>query len=173
MHYSLIVKILGLLLMLFSAIANLPPMLVSLLYSDGMMAPFVESFFTVFGTGLAMWLTSYRAKSDLGTRDGFLIVTLFWAVLGSAGSLPFIFSSAVELSITDAVFESLSGLTTDRRHGDLRARFFAAVDPVLSPAATVAWRHGHHRAGDGAAAHAGNRRHAALPRGESRPGQRQ
>ena len=41
-----------------------------------------------------------------------LVVTLFWAVLGTAGCLPFLFSPALELSITDAVFESLSGLTT-------------------------------------------------------------
>ena len=40
------------------------------------------------------------------------MVTLFWVVLGTAGCLPFIFSSSVELSITDAVFESISGLTT-------------------------------------------------------------
>ena len=45
MHFSLIVKILGLLLMLFSAIGNLPPIIVSLFYNDGMMTPFVESFF--------------------------------------------------------------------------------------------------------------------------------
>jgi hypothetical protein len=32
MHFSLIVKILGLLLMLFSAIGNLPPVLVSLFF---------------------------------------------------------------------------------------------------------------------------------------------
>ena len=112
MHFSLIVKILGLLLMLFSAIGNLPPVLVSLLYDDGMMAPFIESFFTVFITGFVMWLLTFRARTELGTRDGFLIVTLFWAVLGTAGSLPFILSSSVELSVTDAVFESLSGLTT-------------------------------------------------------------
>lgn len=112
MHFSLITKILGVLLMLFSAIGNLPPILVSLIYADGMTAPFLESFFTVFTIGFLMWISCHRAKSDLGTRDGFLIVTLFWAVLGSAGSLPFIFSAAVDLSLTDAVFESLSGLTT-------------------------------------------------------------
>jgi trk system potassium uptake protein TrkH len=112
MHFSLIVKILGLLLMLFSAIGNLPPVLVSLFYGDGMMTPFIESFFTVFTVGFFMWLLTFRARTELGTRDGFLIVTLFWAVLGTAGSLPFILSSSVELSITDAIFESLSGLTT-------------------------------------------------------------
>jgi trk system potassium uptake protein TrkH len=167
MHYSLIIKILGMLLMLFSAIANLPAMAVSLLYSDGMIAPFAESFFTVFGIGLFMWLSTYRAKTDLGTRDGFLIVTLFWAVLGSAGSLPFIFSSAVDLSITDAVFESLSGLTTTGATVISGLDRAPALHPFLSSAATVARRHGYYRIGDGAAADAGNRRYAALPRRES------
>jgi trk system potassium uptake protein TrkH len=37
---------------------------------------------------------------------------MFWFVLGSVGGLPFYLSSANELSITDAVFESISGLTT-------------------------------------------------------------
>jgi trk system potassium uptake protein TrkH len=41
-----------------------------------------------------------------------LIVTLFWVVLGTAGCLPFILSPAIELSVTDAIFESFSGLTT-------------------------------------------------------------
>ena len=98
--------------MLFSAIGNLPPIIVSLFYNDGMMTPFVESFFAVFTVGFVMWLVTFRTRTELGTRDGFLIVTLFWAVLGTAGSLPFILSSSVELSVTDAVFESLSGLTT-------------------------------------------------------------
>lgn len=98
--------------MLFSALGNLPPLLVSLIYDDGMSQVFTRSLFTIFGIGFVMWLMTVRSRAELGTRDGFLIVTLFWAVLGTAGSLPFIFSSAVELSITDAVFESLSGLTT-------------------------------------------------------------
>ena len=154
MHFSLIVKILGLLLMLFSAIGNLPPVLVSLFYDDGMMAPFIESFFTVFITGLVMWLLTFRARTELGTRDGFLIVTLFWAVLGTAGSLPFILSSSVELSVTDAIFESLSGPYHNRRHRYLRIRFAAQIDSFLSSATSVAWGNGHHRISDGVAAHA-------------------
>ncbi|MEX0965095.1 MAG: TrkH family potassium uptake protein [Pseudohongiellaceae bacterium] len=112
MHASIVVKILGILLMLFSVLANLPPLIVSFLYDDGMSPVFLNSFFIIFGIGLLMWLSTIRSRTELGLRDGFLVVTLFWAVLGSAGSLPFMFSSAVELSITDAVFESLSGLTT-------------------------------------------------------------
>lgn len=112
MHASIIVKILGILLMLFSALGNLPPLFVSFIYDDGMSRVFTSSLFIIFGIGFLMWLSTIRSRTELGTRDGFLVVTLFWAVLGTAGSLPFIFSSAVELSFTDAVFESLSGLTT-------------------------------------------------------------
>jgi len=112
MHTSIIIKILGSLLMLFSLLGNLPPMLVSLIYDDGSFSAFLYSLLVIFTLGMLMFLSTSRTKKDLGTRDGFLIVTLFWAVLGTAGCLPFLFSSALELSITDAVFESLSGLTT-------------------------------------------------------------
>lgn len=97
--------------MLFSALSNLPPIIVSFIYDDGMARAFSSSLFIIFGIGCLMWLATMKAKTELSTRDGFIVVTLFWTVLGTAGSLPFIFSS-VELSVTDAVFESLSGLTT-------------------------------------------------------------
>lgn len=77
-----------------------------------MVGVFLNSLFIIFSIGFLMWLATVRSHAELGTRDGFLVVTLFWTVLGTAGSLPFILSSAVELSFTDAVFESLSGLTT-------------------------------------------------------------
>ncbi|MGI9250419.1 MAG: TrkH family potassium uptake protein [Pseudohongiellaceae bacterium] len=112
MHISIIIKILGMLLMLFSALSNLPSVIVSLIYGDGMTDVFLGSFLIQFAVGLLLWLATMRASKELGTKDGFLIVTLFWAVLGTAGCLPFILSDAVSLSFTDAVFESLSGLTT-------------------------------------------------------------
>ena len=98
--------------MLFSLLANIPPMFVSLFYADGMFPAFFNSLLIILGLGAILFLSTARTKKDLGTRDGFLVVTLFWAVLGTAGCLPFLFSPALELSITDAVFESLSGLTT-------------------------------------------------------------
>ena len=73
---------------------------------------FVYSLLIIGGSGLVLLLFTARTREELGTKDGFLVVTLFWAVLGTAGCLPLLLSSAVELSITDAVFESLSGLTT-------------------------------------------------------------
>ncbi len=112
MHAPIIFKILGILLILFSILGNIPPILVSIQYDDGMMMAFVYSLLIIGSSGLVLLLFTARTRKELGTKDGFLVVTLFWAVLGTAGCLPFLLSSAVELSITDAVFESLSGLTT-------------------------------------------------------------
>ena len=112
MHPPIIFKILGILLILFSILGNIPPILVSIQYDDGMMMAFVYSLLIIGSSGLVLLLFTARTRKELGTKDGFLVVTLFWAVLGIAGCLPLLLSSAVELSITDAVFESLSGLTT-------------------------------------------------------------
>lgn len=111
MRFAIIFKVLGLLLMLFS-LTLLPPMLVSYLYQDESTAVFISAFFIIFSFGLAIFLPVYQNQQDLRTRDGFLITALFWAVLGLAGSLPFYLSDLTNLSLVDAVFESVSGLTT-------------------------------------------------------------
>lgn len=112
MHIAIVIKIIGILLMIFSLLGNLPPLLVSLLYSDGVAAAFFGSFLIIFFVGFLLWAATARQKKELSNRDGFLVVTLFWAVLGSAGCMPFLLSESVNLSLTDAVFESISGLTT-------------------------------------------------------------
>jgi trk system potassium uptake protein TrkH len=104
-------KVLGLLLMLFS-FSMLPPALVSALYRDATAGPFLIAFALVLSIGLLIWLPVHRSRQDLRLRDGFLVVVLFWTVLGTSGSLPFMLADNPGLSVTDAVFESLSGLTT-------------------------------------------------------------
>jgi trk system potassium uptake protein TrkH len=104
-------KVLGLLLTLFS-LSMLPPVLVSLIYRDGAALPFLIAFMLILGSGLLIWLPVFKTKDDLRLRDGFLVVVLFWTVLGLSGSLPFILADNPRLSVTDAIFESMSGLTT-------------------------------------------------------------
>ncbi len=104
-------KVLGLLLTLFS-LSMLPPVLVSLLYQDGAALPFLSAFALILTGGLLIWLPVHRRRDDLRLRDGFLVVVLFWTVLGLSGSLPFILAANPHLSVTDAIFESMSGLTT-------------------------------------------------------------
>ena len=111
MHFLSIQRLLGLMLMLFS-ITLLPPAAVSLLYSDGQMHVFLDGMVAALVLGCLMWLPARHFRHELRVRDGFLIVVLFWVVLGLAGALPFAFSVKPEMSITDAVFESFSGLTT-------------------------------------------------------------
>lgn len=111
MQYRTIIRILGLLVALFS-VAMLPPALVSLIYSDGGGLPFIIAFFFNLVAGLLIWYPNRFQKADLRAREGFLIVVFFWLVLGSFGALPFIFSTTPEIGLTDAFFESFSGLTT-------------------------------------------------------------
>ncbi len=106
-----ITKILGVLLMMFSS-TQLPPLLVSFIYSDGSSLAFSASFAATLFAGLIFWLPTRRYRRELQYREGFLVVVLFWTVLGLFGSLPFLISEAAHMSVSDAVFESMSGLTT-------------------------------------------------------------
>lgn len=112
MHIAIVVKVIGILLMIFSLLGNLPPVIVSFLYGDGVAPAFLISSLIIFTTGFFLWTVTARQKKELSNRDGFLVVTLFWAVLGTAGCLPFLISTDIDLSLTDAVFESISALTT-------------------------------------------------------------
>lgn len=94
------------------SIALVPPAVVSVLYQDGAHFAFVITFAITLSAGLLLWFFAQGSKQDLRTRDGFVVTALFWVVLGLFGSLPFILSDSPKISFTDAVFESMSGLTT-------------------------------------------------------------
>ncbi|MEW9797874.1 TrkH family potassium uptake protein [Alteromonas sp. CYL-A6] len=111
MHYRAIVRILGLLVALFS-VTMIPPALVSLIYQDGSGLPFILAFILCVFTGLSLWYPHRDFKRDLRARDGFLIVALFWTVLASFGAIPFVLLEQPSMSVTDAFFEAFSGLTT-------------------------------------------------------------
>ena len=111
MSLRMILRILGLLLMLFS-LTMVPPILISLLFGDGQWNAFAIAIAITVVTGAVMYLPNRRARKELRTRDGFLIAALFWSVLALFGSLPLMLTGDTALSITDAVFESFSGLTT-------------------------------------------------------------
>ncbi|MEB4592536.1 TrkH family potassium uptake protein [Candidatus Thiothrix sp. Deng01] len=111
MQFKAIQRILGLLLMLFS-LTMLPPIMVGWLMGDPDLSPFWDAGGVLFVTGIVLWVPVRRVHAILRTRDGFLLVTLFWVVLSLAGALPFVFSDAVAASFTDGVFETASGLTT-------------------------------------------------------------
>jgi len=110
MQPLLIQRIVGLLLMMFSTTV-IPPILVSLYYSDGALLPFLETFVFTIISGLLLWLPVRKHKNELKLRDGFIVVVLFWLGLGVVGMFP-LYWGDFNLAFSDALFESLSGLTT-------------------------------------------------------------
>lgn len=104
-------QILGLLLMLFST-TMLPPVFISAWYRDGSAAAFVSGFLVTLLTGLLVWAPVRRESRELRSRDGFLVVAGFWTLLGLFGGAPLLFADQPSMSLTDAVFEAVSGVTT-------------------------------------------------------------
>lgn len=109
MHWRSIARLFGILLSLYS-LSFLPSAAVSLWYGDGQLLDFVIAAVASAATGLLLWLPNTREHSELSVREGFLIVTLFWVVLGLYSAIPFIVG--LHLDLTDALFESISGFTT-------------------------------------------------------------
>ncbi len=112
MQLSIVAKTLGLLLMVFS-FAQVPPILVDLIYSEGEYLTFVFSFILTVLGGLILWWPFRAIKKSFRLREGVLIVVSFWIVLSLFGTLPFLITESISnLSFSNAFFESMSGLTT-------------------------------------------------------------
>lgn len=111
MHLTIVCRIIGVLLMIFSLTMAVPGIL-SLVFNDGASHAFAAAFGVSLCSGFLLWLPNRKAQQDLGIRDGFLVVSLFWTVLGLFGALPFYLSDHPRLTVSEAVFESISGLTT-------------------------------------------------------------
>lgn len=97
--------------MIFS-LTMLPPVAVSLFFNESSWLPFVEGFVLTLLSGLLIWVPVRRRRRELRLRDGFLVVASFWFVLGTFGAAPLYFSPVPAMSLTEAIFESISGLTT-------------------------------------------------------------
>ncbi|TPE55251.1 potassium transporter [Maribrevibacterium harenarium] len=111
MHIQVIFRVIGLMIMVFS-LTLIPPILVSLIYSDGALQAFLYAFVINLVGGAVVWFPFRNFRGDLKIRDGFLITVLFWSVLGLFGSVPFVLTTDPELTFTDSLFESVSALTT-------------------------------------------------------------
>lgn len=111
MHTAIIQRIMGQFLMLFS-FTLLPPVVIDFLYQEDAAYAFLYSYLVLVSVGFLLYFPVRHKGNDLRLRDGFVVVVLFWLVLGAAGALPLYLYESLDVSIADALFESISGLTT-------------------------------------------------------------
>ncbi len=111
MHLAFVSRVLGLMLMVFST-SMLVPIIFATIYQENTLPMFFLAFIITMIVGFLSWLPARNMKGEIRIRDGFIITVLFWLVLSTFGALPFALSQETNLSFIDALFESISGLTT-------------------------------------------------------------
>jgi trk system potassium uptake protein TrkH len=126
-----VVHVLGSMLMLFS-VTYVLPIITSVIYADGLFVDFVVAALICLGVGALLWKLTRRNKRELRSRDGFLLVTLSWALMSAIATVPLIIALP-GLTFTDAFFETMSGLSTTG------ATVLVGLDDL--PPSINLWRH--------------------------------
>jgi len=108
-NYKTVFFILGILQIILGIFMGVP-MIVQLLYGEFDSSFIISSIITlIFGILFLISNLDYENKIDL--HQAFLITSLSWMTVAIFGALPFFFSN-LNLTFTDAFFESMSGITT-------------------------------------------------------------
>ncbi|MTI88639.1 MAG: TrkH family potassium uptake protein [Balneolaceae bacterium] len=94
----------------FMGFALMIPAGIDLIYKENTWHSFLYSAAIAFTVGGGFWYF-FKPDRELRIREGFLIVSLTWLCLSLVGALPFLISGVLD-TYTDAVFETMSGLTT-------------------------------------------------------------
>lgn len=106
----IIIRILGVLLTI-EGICMISALVVAMSYGEfDQRALLISSAITVFA-GILSYIFGRTKNTNIGKREGYLVVTLSWIIFSLFGSLPFIISGVIP-SYADAYFETMSGFTT-------------------------------------------------------------
>ena len=108
-NYKTVFFILGA-LQIILGLSMIVPILAQFFYNQ-LDSGFISSGLVTIIFGILFVLTNFDHDKKLNLPQAFLLTALSWLSIAIFGSLPFIFSE-VELTITDAFFESMSGITT-------------------------------------------------------------
>ena len=108
-NYKTVFFTLGI-LQIILGIFMLVPIIVQLIYNQLDSSFFGASIVTVI-IGTLFFFSNLDHEKKLSLQQAFLLTALAWLSIAIFGSLPFIFSN-LEFSLTNAFFESMSGITT-------------------------------------------------------------
>ena len=97
-------------LQIILGLSMIVPILAQFFYNQ-LDSGFISSGLVTIVFGVLFLLSNLDHDKKLNLPQAFLLTALSWLSIAVFGSLPFIFSE-IELSITDAFFESMSGITT-------------------------------------------------------------
>ena len=97
-------------LLVILGIFMLIPYVVQLLFAETGISFLSSAIITIF-IGILIILINLKKDNQLNLQQAFLFTVLAWISIAFFGSLPFMFSS-LQLSFSDAFFESMSGITT-------------------------------------------------------------
>lgn len=110
MNYKIVLRFIGKLLAIEAA-ALFVSMLVALISGEYELRPYIFTILACLFAGSLAMLFSREANPAFSKREGFLIVTLSWALFSLFGSLPYMISNTIP-NFADAYFETMSGFTT-------------------------------------------------------------
>lgn len=96
---------------LYLAAAMLIPAALDLYYQSPDWKAFGFSAIFVGGIAMSVALATRGRMPQASPRFGFLLVNMLWFTTAIAGAMPFM-ASSLDMSLTDAFFESVSGVTT-------------------------------------------------------------
>ena len=108
-NYKTVFFTLGL-LQIILGLSMIIPILIQILY-DETDSGFIGSGIISIIFGMLFYLSNLDHDKKINIQQAFVLTALSWLSIAIFGSLPFIFSD-INLSITDAFFESMSGITT-------------------------------------------------------------
>ena len=109
-NWKLISKILGTLIWAEGAFMSLG-LLLALCYQESDIMAFAIAVALAALAGMGLRLLGRHATSALSRRDAYLLVSVVWVAFTAFGMLPFLIGGYLH-NVTDAFFETMSGLTT-------------------------------------------------------------
>jgi len=108
-NYKTVFFTLGVLQIILGA-SMIIPVIVQIIYVQ-LDSSFIGAGIVTIIFGVLFFLSNLDHEKKLSLQQAFLLTSLSWISIALFGSLPFFFSS-LELSLTDSIFESMSGITT-------------------------------------------------------------